>query len=97
MNDYDKHLYFTTMGGKGKIQCLECNFQQEIVSYLHGVNWNNTGFQCQKCGKFHEINLDMDNSKKKKCDCGGKLDRDKHLFCPECKTFHLAYCMSKIT
>jgi hypothetical protein len=45
MKDYDKRLFFTAMGGKGKIQCSECDFQQEIVSFLHGANWNNTGYQ----------------------------------------------------
>lgn len=85
------------MGGKGTFKCSECNFQQEIVSFLHGANWNNTGYQCQECGKFHEIILDMDNFKKMKCECGGKLDRDRPLFCPECKTSNVFYRMSFIT
>lgn len=52
---YDDRLYFIKMGGAGTISCLECGFEQEIVSFLHGVSWDSTGYQCQKCGKFHAI------------------------------------------
>lgn len=31
------------------------------------------------------------------CGCGGKLDRDKTLFCPECKSKNLGYFMEYIT
>lgn len=97
MKDYDKHLYYWKMGGAGTIRCLECNFQQKIISFLHGANWNNSGYQCQKCGKFHEIECDLDNSKRKRCECGGKLDRDKPIFCPKCKTTNLSYYLRIIT
>lgn len=97
MKDNDSRLYFAGMGGAGTIHCLECNFQQKIVSFLHGANWNNTGYQCQKCGKFHEIENEKSNFWRKRCKCRGKLDRDKPLFCPECNSFNIAYRMSKIT
>ena len=31
------------------------------------------------------------------CECGGKLDRDSVLFCPECKSQNLSYSMEYIT
>lgn len=31
------------------------------------------------------------------CECGGHLDREKALFCPECKSLHLSYDMQYIT
>jgi hypothetical protein len=93
----DNCLYFTRMGGKGIIKCLECNFEQEIVSFLHGVNWDSTGYQCQKCGKFHEIECESKRWRRKRCECGGKLERDKPIFCPECKTSRVTYRLKKIT
>lgn len=96
----DKLLYYWKMGGAGIIKCNSCNFSQNIISFLHGHgpnSWNNSGFQCQKCGKFHEIEYDMDNSKGKLCECGGSLSREKPLFCPICKKTDLQYSMSYIT
>ena len=77
---YDDRLYFIKMGGAGTISCLECGFEQEIVSFLHGVSWDSTGYQCQKCGKFHKIENERNNFRRKKCECGGKLERDKPIF-----------------
>jgi hypothetical protein len=31
------------------------------------------------------------------CECGGHLDREKVLFCPECKSLNLSYDMQFIT
>ncbi len=31
------------------------------------------------------------------CECGGKLDRDRVLFCPECRSTNLSYEMEDIT
>ena len=87
----DNRLYYWRMGGCGKIQCLECNFEQDIVSFLHGVNKNITGYQCQECGKFHEIHNRSPFSLIKKCDCGGELDREKPIFCPICKSNNVVY------
>jgi len=63
----------------------------------HGVNWDNTGYQCQKCGKFHEIENERNKSKRKKCEYGGKLGRDKPIFYPECKTTNVSYQLIIIT
>lgn len=91
-------LYFTQIGGAGKISCKNCDFNEKIIGFLHGiVFWTKTGFQCQKCGKFHEIECDMNNTKEVKCNCGGNLERDEHLFCPKCKSKKLHYDMEYIT
>lgn len=102
INSYinDNLLYFWKMGGAGIIKCNDCNFNQEIISFLHGFgpnSWNNSGFQCQECGKFHEIEYDMNNSNGKLCECGGNLSREKPLFCPNCKSTNIEYMMSYIT
>ena len=93
----DNLLYYRRMGGAGVVKCNNCNYSQEIISFLHGIEWCSSGFQCQKCGKFHEIECDMENSKGKLCECGGDLSREKPLFCPICKKANMTYMMSYIT
>lgn len=96
----DNLLYYWKLGGAGIVKCNNCNYSQNIISFLHGHgpnSWNNSGFQCQKCGKFHEIEYDTNNSKGKLCECGGNLSREKALFCPKCKKTNLEYLMSYIT
>ena len=98
--DKDNRLYFCKMAGAGKIKCNVCDYEAEIISFLHGHGsnkWSNTGFQCQKCGKFHHIKNDLNNSRGKKCECGGNLEREKPLFCPKCKTMEMSYDFSYIT
>lgn len=99
-NENEVLLYYWRMGGSGKIKCNTCKFEEEIVSFLHGHgsdSWDSTGFQCQKCGKFHHIENDMNNSKGKICDCNGILGKESPLFCPKCKTNDISYHMEYIT
>ena len=94
----DPRLYYWRIGGAGIIRCQECDFEQSIISFLHGANnWNKTGYQCQNCGKFQEIENDLHGSTVKKCDCGGGLDREKPIFCPKCKTTNVYYDLTGIT
>lgn len=93
-------LYYWNMGGAGNIKCFSCNYSQNIISFLHGIGAKslcNSGFQCQKCGKFHVIEYYMDNLKVEMCECGGNLSRDEPLFCPICKKTDLRYSMNYIT
>lgn len=93
-------VFFSDLGGEGTLKCNSCNFNQEIVSFIHGFGtneWSETGFQCQKCGKFHSIENDLENSKNKKCECGGLLDREEPLFCPKCKAHNVSFSMNYIT
>jgi hypothetical protein len=93
----DPHLYYWRMGGFGTIRCFNCDFEQDIVSFLHRIDDWKTGYQCQKCGKFQVIENETHGSDCKKCDCGGDLEREKPIFCPRCKTTHVSYRLKYIT
>jgi hypothetical protein len=47
MKEDDNRLYDGKMGGKVIISCSECDLKETIVSFLHGLNWNSSGYQCQ--------------------------------------------------
>lgn len=97
----DDTLYYWKIGGAGTINCKNCSFNQDIISFIHGFSGDeptsNSGFQCQQCGKFHAIEQDMENSQSKLCTCGGNLSRNEPLFCPVCKSTDLEYDMQYIT
>ena len=98
----DKHLnegklLFSIMGGKGQFYCNECSYSQELVSFLHGISWSSSGYQCQNCGKFHTIEKAPDTTAELVCDCGGRLSRNQPLFCPVCKSFKVWYDITLIT
>ena len=96
----EKFLYHLDMGGKGVISCNECDFKQEIVSFLHGFGknpWICRGFQCQSCGKFHDIERIDGKYDKTECECGGILENENPLFCPVCKSHNMSYNMEYIT
>ena len=96
----DNKLYFGRLGGVGQIKCNVCDYNENIISFIHGghsIFWSVTGFQCQKCGKFHKIEDGTNTSKVEKCECGGNLDREKPLFCPKCKTNDISYKLNLIT
>ena len=81
--------------------CENCGFHQKLISFIHGFptdnSWSVSGYQCQKCGKFHEIKNDNKYKKPIKCDCGGILSRDNELFCPHCKNTDLKYLIKYLT
>ena len=96
----DGTLRYGKMGGMGNLSCNECGYSQEIVSFLHGFGedpWSKSGYQCQKCGKFHGIEYDHKLESIPHCDCGGSLSRDKAIFCPVCKGCNVGYHMTLIT
>ena len=101
MKRSDKYLFFWKMGGKGIISCSICDYKQTIVSFLHGFgenSWANTGYQCQNCGKFQEIeSYSEEIAKTAVCDCGGHLSRREPVFCPNCKSTNVIYQMTLIT
>ena len=93
----DDELTFSSMGGAGEISCKNCNFSQEITSFIHGATsgpdaWCEAGMQCQRCGGFTTT-----SEKKELCECGGELSRDNLLFCPKCRSKRLSYEMFYIT
>jgi hypothetical protein len=94
----DNRIYFWKLGGSGIFYCHDCNFEKVIVAFLHGAKgWNLTGYQCPECGKFHEIKCDSNNLAERKCDCGGTLRKDKPIFCPNCRSFHVGYDVQIMT
>lgn len=93
----DDRLYFRNMGGAGIIRCSQCKYAQEFVSFLHGANWERTGYQCQKCFKFLDIENEKFPLRSRRCECGGKLARDRTVFCPRCRTNNVTYESCRIT
>lgn len=100
----DGNLYFRNTTGIGDILCKECDYFEYIINFTHGYDsvagkrCDKTGYQCETCGKFKAV---FGFEKKKKvipqCDCGGKLQREKPLFCPRCKSNQMQFRIKFIT
>lgn len=95
-------LWFSYMGGHGTVICQDCDHSEEVTSFIHGFDASSSGFQCQGCGKFSSISseeLAKANQLPKNllCECGGNLEREKVIFCPNCKSKNLIYEMQYIT
>ena len=95
-------LWFQRMGGCGSIHCQDCQHSEKITSFIHGIDSSYSGFQCQSCGKIATLTgggRGKANQYKESliCNCGGKLDRDKVIFCPQCRSKNLSYFMEFIT
>jgi hypothetical protein len=102
LEEKSKGLWFSYIGGCGKIRCIDCDYSESITSFIHGINSSSTGFQCQSCGKLSSIRSGGPGRANQyeeglDCECGGKLDRDKVIFCPSCKSENLIYQMEFIT
>jgi len=95
-------LWFKYLGGHGSIACKDCNHTESLTSFTHGSQSSTTGFQCQECGMFSAIRSGgpgraTDYESTLICECGGKFEREKVLFCPECHSKNLSYNMEFIT
>lgn len=106
VEEKDDRLFFWKTGGVGVINCYKCGFNEEITSFTHGMHSSTSGVQCQSCGKFLTRNKDKreifggepgNMLAEKKCECGGKLEREEPLFCPKCKSHNLNYVITYIT
>jgi hypothetical protein len=89
---------FSRMGGQGTIHCTECNFSDDITSFMHGMTESGercctTGLQCLSCGKFLAVysEADQPHDAGTRCACGGELSRNHVLFCPQCLSRKLQY------
>ena len=78
-------LYYSNLNGYGDIICKDCGHSEETTYFLHTTNGSTTGLQCQSCGKLHSIK-DMKSSEEYYCECGSKLEREKPIFCPKCRS-----------
>jgi primosomal protein N' len=72
------------------------NAQQGQFDALYADHWCIGGAQCQNCGKFYEI-ASRSKQEVTECEYGGKLSREKPIFCPECKSKNMHYDMKYIT
>jgi hypothetical protein len=92
-----------TWGGAGTIHCNDCGYKEDVISFIHGIDENgasadgSTGYQCQSCGKFQTLDDFEVRNKCFICSCGGELDRDAPMFCPQCKSWNMDYKMNYIT
>jgi len=102
VQEKSKGLWFSYIGGHGIVGCKDCGHDEEVTSFIHGINSSSTGFQCQACGKFASIGSGgpgkaIEYEENLTCRCGGSLDREKIIFCPSCKSKNLSYQMLYIT
>lgn len=91
-----------SMGGRGNLRCIDCNHSEEVTSFIHGMYESVTGFQCQACGRFAAIESGgpghaNEYASSLVCVCGGPLDREKVVFCPNCRSRNLTYELGVIT
>jgi hypothetical protein len=96
---HSKHLYFSRCSGAGLFECKDCGYQEKIISGIHHLRGGKykIGYQCQKCGKFYSILGPSDHDKLTRCYCGGKLSKDKPLFCSKCGIRNGAYHLEYLT
>lgn len=52
LREDEDYLCFSRMGGAGVIKCVDCGYQEEIVSFLHDVTSCYIGRQCPNCHAF---------------------------------------------
>jgi hypothetical protein len=101
-DERSKGLKFFYLGGHGNLICKDCEHNEEVTSFIHGINSSTSGFQCQGCGKISSIKgggpgKANDYEQSLECECGGALEREKVIFCPNCKSKNLSYEMQYIT
>ena len=102
VQERSKGLWFSYIGGHGTIRYKDCEHNEEITSFIHGINSSTTGFQCQACGKFASIGSGgcgkvNKNEESLICKCGGSLEREEEIFCQRCKSKNLSYQTLYIT
>ena len=94
VQERSKGLWFSYIGGHGTVRCEDCDHNEEITSFIHGINSSSSGFQCQACGKFSSIGSGgpgkaNEYEESLVCKCGGGLDREKIIFCPKCNKWYV--------
>ena len=95
-------VFFRDSRGGGTIRCHGCGFRQGIVSFTFGrdyIRHFTRGFQCQKCGKFHQVQFLGHRliTPFLRCSCGGELSNIKPIFCPKCKARDVHYVLEYVT
>lgn len=96
----DSLLYFSFVGGAGRLVCKQCGHSEKLVGFLHGFgnDWSRTGLQCQNCGRLvTREHANGRDSYENRCGCPEDPTRDNPLFCPNCRSTDVRYGISYIT
>jgi|GEM_PF-5678618 len=99
--ELESKLTFSKMGGNGNLICLACHHVESILTFIHGIDAKlgvrcaTYGFQCQSCGKFHKVKHNEKDGFERihDCECGGKIEKEKAVFCPNCKSDNVEFKM----
>lgn len=75
----EQYCCFSRMGGAGIIKCADCGYQEEIISFVHGLNSCKIGRQCPNCHAFL-----VEYNKSEKYHTFGEAEED--LVCSKCGT-----------
>ncbi len=103
--ELENKLTFSKMGGIGNLNCLDCHHSESILTFMHGfdpksgVRCATYGFQCQSCGKFHKVHHNQRDGFEKinDCECGGKIEKEKAVFCSKCKSDNIQFKMKNLS
>lgn len=106
----EKYLCFCRMGGVGVIKCKDCGYEEEVVSFVHGIGSCDIGRQCPNCHTFvveHNENGFEATTEDCVCpECGAVIRKkdedflkgnDTPLFCPKCHSARLRYELHYLT
>ena len=96
------NLYFSDIEEDGSIICRHCGFSEAVVKEIYTKDekyFFHLGLQCQSCGKIHyywSYKSRWGWQRDSICDiCGGKVEDDKPIFCPKCKSKNIKYIKLK--
>ena len=74
----DEHyLCFSQMGGAGKIECCNCGYHEDIISFVHGAMSCDIGRQCPSCHAFV-----VEHNESEQFHTFGEAEKD--FACPKC-------------
>lgn len=97
-------LYFGQIPGIGNLICKDCSHTEIMTSFTHGLDAKTSkrtsykGHQCLDCGKLHAIfSFEKEELKLINCECGGTMQRENPLFCPQCQSSNVQYHLKLMT
>ncbi len=73
----EEYLCFSHMGGAGTIHCKDCGYEQDIISFIHGMTSCDIGRQCPHCHAFV-----VEHNESNEYHKFGEATED--FVCPEC-------------
>lgn len=94
-------LTFSNTGGSFTLICKDCGFKEGVTSHRGTKVGANTGYQCQKCGKFKTTSHGNKTKKltnfkvPKYCTCGHDVSHAKFSMSPGMKELYKGYDFPK--